>query len=423
MPKKEYEWEDGSIIEDHSLAKHEALREYLIRFVKALSPNPMQEKINLDIVDGFSGGGIYNTSSGNLHLGSPLIILESLKEAEAACTAYRKDMHKVKDFQVIGDKYFIDSCKYAIQSLNQTLDSYGYRSRIDQDIHVIQNTFHDALPILLKKLNQKRCKVIFLLDQYGYKDATLAHIKQIFSTLGNRAEVILTLSTDNIISYISEDPRYKTALKNAGIDHIITDEVIEQFRSAPGLNKKLERIAIQYTIASAYHKESGATWGNSLFIRSQKSNRAYLYLHLSNNFRAREEMNQVFWETSNEIVQDAGHGISMFEYDPENDIQSGFDFTFDDQSGSLTVEALQTELLDKFHSYNQEIISVQSFIQDAIQTATPAGLNHFQKALFDLSQYGELGIKTKDGGSRQKANSVKLTDKLIRPKQKVISFK
>lgn len=261
MPKKEYEWEDGSIIEDHSLAKHEALKEYLIRFVKALSPNPMQETLKLDIVDGFSGGGIYNTSSGDLHLGSPLIILESLNEAEAICTAHRKDMQKVSSFRVIGDKYFIDSCKFAIQSLNRTLNNYGYRPRIGQDIHVIQNTFNDALPALLKKLKHKKCKTIFLLDQYGYKDATLAHIQKIFSTLGNRAEVILTLSTDNIISYISQDPRYKTAIKNAGIDHIITDEVIEQFINAPGVNKKLERIAIQYTIASAYHKESGATWG------------------------------------------------------------------------------------------------------------------------------------------------------------------
>lgn len=134
-------------------------------------------------------------------------------------------------------------------------------------------------------------------------------------------------------------------------------------------------------------------------------------------------MNQVFWSTSNEIVQDAGHGISMFEYDPENDIQSGFDFTFDDQSGTLTVEALEEELLEKFHSYDQEIVNVQNFIQDAIQTSTPAGLNHFQKALHNLSQYGELEIKTKENGSRQKANSIKLADNLVRPKQKVISFK
>ena len=177
MPKKEYEWEEGSIIEDHSLAKHDALREYLIRFVNALSPNPLQERLNLDVVDGFAGGGIYKTREGKDHLGSPLLILRSLEEAEVLCNEKRKNIQKVSRFQVTGNKYFIDNSPAAIQSLHKVLTYHEYQNRIGKDIHIINKSFEDALPVILNDLQKSRKKVIFLLDQYMDSKAIKGNLK------------------------------------------------------------------------------------------------------------------------------------------------------------------------------------------------------------------------------------------------------
>lgn len=413
MPKKEYSWEDGSTIEDHSISKHKALYEYLIRFVQALSPSPLQEKIYLDIVDGFAGGGTYKTIDGKDHPGSPIQILRALEYAEIICNEKRKDIKKVKNFKVLGDKYFIDNSPAAINGLKNELAFQGYGNRINKDISIIHSKFEDTLPKLLETFARRRRKVIFLLDQYGYQDATTTQVQKIFNTLGDRAEVILTLATDSIISYISKDSRFKTAIKRAKLEHIITDEIIERFKDAPEGTKKQERIAIQYIIANQFHRQSGARWGNSLFIKSQKSNRAYLYLHLSNNFKAREEMNQVFWNTSNEFVQDAGKGINMFEYDPARDIQTGFDFLFDDASGSLTIAQLEEDLEKRLASIGHEM-TFRHLLESAIETQTPAGTKHFREAIFNLKNHGVIDIETPKKGDRHKASSISKDD-LIKP--------
>ena len=423
MPKKEYEWEDDSLptIYDHSLAKHNALKNYLIRFVKALSPQPMQTQLRLDIIEGFSGGGLYKTQKGEPHLGSPLLILNALEEARVMCELARKDIKKIDRFEILGDRIFVDTSLPAINNLRKLLKQHGYGQEIEKSIFLINDSFESQLPKILNRLKDRKNKAIFILDQYGYKDATIEHIKHIFEHCGNKAEVILTLATDSIISYMSKQPQFKAAIQRAKLEHVITDQVIERFCDAPTGIQKLERVAIQYIIAQSYHKLSGARWGNSLFIRSRTSNRAYLYLHLSNNFRAREEMNQVFWEESNSFVQDAGKGINMFEYDPDDDIQQGFEFLFDDNSGSITIDELEKNLLSTLRQLKNEI-SFSQLLETSIESVTPAGQEHFQKAIFRLQEQKEICVINESGGTRQKSNTINLKDRIKLPPQQTIIF-
>ena len=69
MPRSHYEWPEGrsSHIEEHSLAKHRILREYILDYIRILTSNPKRERLHLDIIDGFAGGGTYVLPNGGNH--------------------------------------------------------------------------------------------------------------------------------------------------------------------------------------------------------------------------------------------------------------------------------------------------------------------------------------------------------------------
>ena len=62
MARKPYQWPaDGkpAVIQQHSVAKHDVLRAYLIDYIQTLVVSPQQDQLRLTVVDGFAGGGIY----------------------------------------------------------------------------------------------------------------------------------------------------------------------------------------------------------------------------------------------------------------------------------------------------------------------------------------------------------------------------
>ncbi|WP_407468469.1 three-Cys-motif partner protein TcmP [Xanthomonas campestris pv. raphani] len=81
-----YTWDDGvpATIQQHSIAKHEVLREYLVAYLQTLVTRPAQDALSVTLIDGFAGGGVYqHQDTKELVLGSPFIFLEAAREAEA----------------------------------------------------------------------------------------------------------------------------------------------------------------------------------------------------------------------------------------------------------------------------------------------------------------------------------------------------
>ncbi|GAJ09137.1 unnamed protein product, partial [marine sediment metagenome] len=86
MIANHYDWEPGSpppLIRRHSEVKHAILRSYLVDYFLTLVSSPAQDRIRLTIVDGFCGGGGYLNSVGKNVPGSPIVILEAMREAKA----------------------------------------------------------------------------------------------------------------------------------------------------------------------------------------------------------------------------------------------------------------------------------------------------------------------------------------------------
>src|SRR5262245_35677565 len=93
MTQSQYCWDGGkpAIIKQHSIAKHEVLREYLVAYLQTLVTSPAQDVMSVTLVDGFAGGGLYtHEDTGQLVLGSPFVFLEAAKEAQALLSLGRK---------------------------------------------------------------------------------------------------------------------------------------------------------------------------------------------------------------------------------------------------------------------------------------------------------------------------------------------
>src|SRR5216683_6869671 len=73
----QYEWKLGQqlpVLGAHSVAKHDIFEQYLGIYIERLTRTPSQTMLNLTIVDGFSGGGLYRPGSSEVD-GSPLRLL------------------------------------------------------------------------------------------------------------------------------------------------------------------------------------------------------------------------------------------------------------------------------------------------------------------------------------------------------------
>ena len=86
MVEKQYSWDTGATLEEHSKRKHKIVREYFARYLAVRCQRPAQSKFRLAIVDGFAGGGRYKCGSP----GSPIIFIEELRLAAEALNIKRQ---------------------------------------------------------------------------------------------------------------------------------------------------------------------------------------------------------------------------------------------------------------------------------------------------------------------------------------------
>src|SRR6266850_7529828 len=149
MPRSSYDWEPGKefpIIQQHSVAKHEILRAYLCAYIRTLVSNPNREEFRLVLVDGFAGGGVYrDVGTKEEVLGSPFIMLEAAREAEANINVDRR-----KPVRLNIDYYFIEIKRAAAACLRSALMERGYGARLDRDIFVFETSFEKKVDELAK---------------------------------------------------------------------------------------------------------------------------------------------------------------------------------------------------------------------------------------------------------------------------------
>lgn len=422
MPRKPFEWPadgSGAILQQHSVAKLEVLREYLLAYFKTLATAPGQEEIRVTLVDGFAGGGVYRHADTQARiLGSPLVFLKAAEQAHAIINAERR---KPLHFNIT--YIFVEKNKDAIKSLLITLKNEGYESRVGADIHVINSTFEKQLDPIIKAVQERtprRGRALISLDQYGYKDVPAPLIKRLLQELP-RAEIVLTFAVDAFINFASDNLATRGTLDHLGIPDVLKGRTLQEIKA----NESHFRLYIQSCLYHGLTEACGAGYYTLFFIRTD-GHGDYWLVHLSQHPKARDVMTQVHWTKNNHFIHYGGAGLDMFRaigYDAGSDArytgQSSLAFGFDDPANERSIALLTEQLVRLVHT--RDTIRFGEMYSTTCNS-TPADSQRYRKALENLVAHKEITITSAKGGQRRKATTIEDDDIIQMAAQRTLTL-
>src|ERR1700691_862425 len=394
MPHSPYEWEPGKdlpFIQQHSVAKHEILRSYLSAYIHTLISNPNREEFRLLLVDGFAGGGMYRHSgTRNEVLGSPFIMLEAAKEAEAII-----NMNRRKPVELNIDYFFIEKKKRVAECLRAALIQREYGPRLDRDIFLVNSTFENEADELIERARKKMPRLpraIFLLDQYGYSNVPTGLIAKIIQALPG-SEVILTFAVDALLNFYSEHSKAaKTLLASEGIPEILRGRSFDDIKRID----KDWRLFIQACLYRKLVDQCKARYYTLFFIRSSSGHGDYWLVHFSQKARARDVMTQIHWEKNNHFIHYGGAGLEMFEVlgyvSEKNDAHTGQTglFCFDDVARKRSINQLVVQIAPVIHADPEGMTFAELF--STACNWSPASAEIYRSAIGELRNYREVEI-------------------------------
>ena len=396
-----YEWvlgEELPILDNHSSVKLDIIEQYLEIYLKILTQLHVMDNLKLTIVDGFAGGGLYRCGT----TGSPLRIYETVKNTQIAINTERK-YNNSKEIKFDIDMYFIEKSKNSFNFLQETMKERGYI----KNLHLYNSKFEKSLNSIIQNIKQKSRshKSIFILDQYGYADASIPSIKKIFQNL-KKVEVILTFSVDSLIDYISRtNPK---VLLNMGLSKDDCERIFDIKEDNNFSRSKIQPLLYQMIV-----QQTGAKFYTPFFIKSDTSNRSYWLFHLSSHSKARDEMIKLHWNNQNTFQHFGKAGLNMmigYDSNYKNNL-----FMFDDFAKDKSIKSLSEELPKIIYEFDAVEFSK---LKDKIINETPATVDMIKKSLAEQVYYKDIIIKSKKGTIRRKTNTIHDTDIIMKPTTK-----
>jgi three-Cys-motif partner protein len=375
---------------------------------------PGQDRLRLTLVDGFSGGGMYLHPDKKAEvLGSPLVMLQAAREAEAIINVGRQ-----KTFKIDAQYFFVDHDKAAIAALDKVLRERGY---LMDNVQLHCNTFTnvaEAIRSSAAERSPRAGRAIFFLDQYGYTDVPAVEIRKIFSSLPG-AEVILTFNVDSFINFMSDSPLTAKSLDTMGMPDVFRGRSIKDIKS----READFRLYIQSCLYPELVAACGAKFYTVFFIRTS-GHGDYWLVHLSQHPRARDVMTSVHWAKNNFFIHYGGAGLDMFNalgYAPGNDSSlSGQEFLFDNPAAKRSVDALKEQLPKLIYARPEGYVFSELFGVHC--NTTPADSQKFKEALAALADLGEIEVVGREGQKRRSANAITAQDFVIAPTQRRLTF-
>ncbi|MDI1302497.1 MAG: three-Cys-motif partner protein TcmP [bacterium] len=424
---EKYVWGAGSPlppIDPHSKIKHKILRDYLETYIKVLMSNVKIPKLHLSLIDGFSGGGLYQ-DDGIIqdYKGSPYILLESPFNAEI-----QLNQGRLKERKIHTNTFLVDIEPDNISHLKSALTLDGYSERFEKDIHFYSEDFCSALPKIVQRIKTIKGgeRSLFLLDQYAYKDVPMKAIQHIFSSL-DKAEVLLTFNIDTLITYISNKAANRKAIENIGLDTYIPWQQIADIKST---NKEDWKPIIQKFFAEGIRKESGARFMTLFFITPKGSNTwSYWFIHLANTHRANDVMKSLHWKHGNLFSHSLSPGIFQLGYDANQDTTvTGQDFLFLGEEHSFEaqtqakVEAELSEHIPRIIQSSNSGISLEALMCN-IANVTMANTDIVRSSLDLAVKTGDIKvINPKTLTQRTKGSAIAAQDVITPAAQKSFYF-
>jgi three-Cys-motif partner protein len=409
-----------AVVKQHSVAKHEVLRAYLVEYIQTLVVSPAQEELRVTLVDGFAGGGIYqHETTKETLLGSPFVMLEAAKEAEFLINQGRQRPLKMNI-----DYFFVEVEKDACGLLSKTLADKGYGGRVDNDIKLLNGRFETeakSISEFIGKKSPRSGRSIFFLDQYGYGEVPSSLIRKILQGHPS-SEVILTFAVDSFINFAGDQPVTSNLLQKIGIPNVLRGRTIDDIK-----NKEADfRLFIQSALYRDLVEACGARYYTLFFIRTT-GHGDYWLVHLSQHPRARDVMTRVHWQKNNNFIHYGGAGIDMFQvlgYSADRDEsytgQPDLGFCFDDVAGDASTKTLMEQLPHIIYSHEEGISFGELFATTC--NTSPADSLKYKDALAQLVARKVIDIIGADGSKRYKASTIGDKDQLVPSKQTSFFF-
>lgn len=402
-PAKNFTWKAGHplpAIKAHSDRKLEVIERYLEIYFDTVVRDPRMDSLNITLVDGFCGGGMYSGRQG-LRYGSPLAILRAVHAASVRLNIDRK-----KPLAINAVYHFGDSNPDHIDFLRETLRTSEFSSLMGKNIHVHHSTFVDLLPRLLQEIRyrQTQGRSIFVLDQFGYSDVPMATVQQIFKQLP-KAEIILTFSIDALLNYLQGERDPPAIVQQFGV----TKEFVRMWEGWKQ-DEVMGRTLAQRTLMTQMHRFSGARFFTPFMMYSATDSREMMVAHLSQSQAARDKMLTVHWETKN-TFRHLGKG-SLFELGYDDRVETGSLFQFSETDRGNMHEELASELPRRiFDMAGSGPVAYQDFLLN-IGNKTAATNADIAGTLRALSDQREIGVISPSGASKRPGTRIQPTDLL-----------
>lgn len=392
-----YAWRVGyppPVIEQHSVVKHRIVESYVRDYVMTLMSQATIPKLQLTLVDGFSGGGAYLAEDGSGETdGSPLLMMRAVREARALLNVGREKLRELAvDYEFIDIE--TDTLAYLRHHLNARADE-GAIDRADlARVQVRRADFLDVLPRLIAEVKQRRMgeRAIFLLDQYSYDKLPMKDIASILRSLDG-AEIILTFNVGSLITFLSDRDANRLPMEKIGLAQYIPWEKIKALKLTQHWRQVLQR-----HLAHGVRTEAGARFATLFFVRPHGANPwDYWLIHLSNRYKAHEVMKNLHWDNATEFGHELEPGVFMQGYDANRDDaytgQNTFDFG----------ESAREACINGLHQYFGQLLFSRdgpTSLRDLIEgcaTRSPGSTSHMMEAASNLHRSKDIVICGPDG--------------------------
>lgn len=421
MAINHYEWSWGGPLPEllrHSEVKHALLRDYLVEYFLTLVSSPHQDRIQLTVVDGFCGGGRYRNGAGAVAPGSPIVILEALKEAKAR-VLHEQQRRKPIEFDV--KLVCIDADASAVDHLRYVLEDHGYGDQLRSGaIEMLVGEFAckaEAVIAEAHRRSPKAGRAIFVLDQYGYDKVPLSVMKQIFGIL-KRAEVILTFNVDSLINFLS-DKNVRDFERKTGVMGAITAADMDKALRGPTW-----RLRVQAGLYQKITQGSGAGYFTPFFVRPERGHGDFWLLHLSQHWKARDVMAGAHWKHHNHFVHYGRAGFDMlstgYAARIDDDAKPQTAFEFDDIASTASQDEMLVQIPQVLAQHRAGIPFKQFFVERV--NTTPATEAMVERAVLQLVRDRQVQVIGSDGSQRNVRTALKPDHVIKLPDQQVFSF-
>ncbi len=424
MADDKYHWRIGSpppLIDRHSQTKHAIVEEYVRQYILTLMAPAHIPELRLSIIDGFCGGGCYQTEDGDLADGSPTLIMRAVKEARFYLNRRRRIPRHINV-----DYYFVDilpdTTHYLRHWLGAKLDENAIELEDYQKSEIITDNFLNQLPRLIQKVKLRKMgeRALFVLDQYSYKDIPLPEMAGILRSLRG-AEIVMTFNVDNLITYLSNRAANRKPLENIGLDAYIPWEELNQLKAT---QRREWRQILQRHLAYGIKRETGAEFMTLFFVKPYGTNSwGYWLIHLSNAYRAHAVMKSLHWEHATEFGHELEPGIFVLGYNANKDIEYTGQQTFE-----FAEEESREACIDGVREYFGETVfqlarptKLADLFQNCVTNSTAAE-SHLMEAVGQLHSSKDVVIVSKDGAIKRVNKNYLLSD-IIEPSKQFSLFK